>query len=46
MGRYWFSYPVEELAAAVKLAPKTVYKRLSKTRERLRAYLAERGYRV
>ena len=46
MGRYWFSYPVEELAAAVKLAPKTVYKRLCKTRERLRAYLAERGYRV
>ena len=46
MGRYWFSYPVEELAAAVKLAPKTVYKRLNKTRERLRAYLAERGYRV
>ena len=46
MGRYWFSYPVEELAEAVKLAPKTVYKRLCKTRERLRAYLAERGYRV
>ena len=46
MGRYWFSYPVEELAAAVKLAPKTVYKRLNKTRERLRVYLAERGYRV
>ena len=46
MGRYWFSYPVEELAAAVKLAPKTVYKRLTKTREHLRAYLAERGYRV
>ena len=46
MGRYWFSYPVEELAAAVKLAPKTVYKRLHKTREKLRAYLTERGYRV
>jgi RNA polymerase sigma-70 factor (ECF subfamily) len=46
MGRYWFSYPVEDLAAAVKLASKTVYKRLRKTRERLRAYLAERGYRV
>ena len=46
MGRYWFSYTVEDLAAAVKLAPKTVYKRIQKTRERLRAYLGERGYRV
>ena len=46
LGRYWYSYSVEELAAAVKLSPKAVYKRLQKTREALRVYLGERGYRV
>ena len=46
VGRYWYNYTVEELAASMKLSPKTVYARLQRTRESLRAYLGERGYRV
>ena len=46
MGRYWYAYPVEKLAAQMGLTHKAVYMRLHKTREKLRDYLAERGYRV
>ncbi|MBQ3507419.1 MAG: hypothetical protein IJA91_02615, partial [Clostridia bacterium] len=46
MGRYWYSYAIDDLAAQMGLTQKAVYMRLHKTRERLRAYLAERGYRV
>ena len=46
MGRYWYSYAIDDLADTMKLTKKAVYMRLHKTRERLRAYLAERGYRV
>ena len=46
MGRYWYSYAIDDLAAQMGLTDKAVYMRLHKTREKLRAYLAERGYRV
>ena len=46
MGRYWYSYTIDDLAAQMGLTDKAVYMRLHKTREKLRAYLAERGYRV
>ena len=46
MGRYWYSYSIDDLATQMRLTQKAVYMRLHKTRERLRAYLAERGYHV
>ena len=46
MGRYWYSYAIDDLATQMGLTDKAVYMRLHKTREKLRAYLAERGYRV
>ncbi len=46
MGRYWYSYAIDDLATQMGLTQKAVYMRLHKTRERLRAYLEERGYRV
>ena len=46
MGRYWYSYAIDDLATSMKLTKKAVYMRLHKTRERLKAYLGERGYRV
>ena len=46
MGRYWHAYPVKELARHYAVTPNAVTKRLIRTRERLRAYLTERGYRV
>jgi len=46
MGRYWYSYAIDDLAASMGLTKKAVYMRLYKIRERLRAYLGERGYRV
>ena len=46
MGRYWYSYAIDDLAAPMGLTDKAMYMRLHKTREKLRAYLAERGYRV
>ena len=35
---------MKDLAAGSGLSPNAVTKRLAKTRERLRAYLTERGY--
>ena len=46
MGRYWYSYAIDDLAGSMGLTQKAVYMRLYKLRERLRAYLAERGYHV
>ncbi len=46
VGRYWFSQSVKELAAAWDVPAKTVSQKLFRTRERLRAYLTERGYSV
>jgi RNA polymerase sigma-70 factor (ECF subfamily) len=44
LGRYWHGAAVKDLAAGSGLSPNAVTKRLAKTRERLRAYLTERGY--
>ena len=46
MGRYWHAYPVKDMAACYGLTPNAVSHRLNRTRERLRAYLNERGYSV
>ena len=46
MGRYWYSCAIDDLAASMGLTKKAVYMRLYKIRERLRGFLAERGYRV
>ena len=46
VGRYWYSYAVNDLAGRLELSPKTVYARLQRIREALRVYLEERGYRV
>ena len=46
VGRYWYSYAVNDLAGRLGLSPKTVYARLQRIREALRVYLEERGYRV
>jgi len=44
LGRYWHGAAVKDLAAGSGLSPNAVTKRLGKTRDRLRAYLSERGY--
>ncbi len=45
-GRYWHSCPVKTLARLHGLTPKAVTMRLSRTREKLRSFLEERGYHV
>ncbi len=46
MGRYFYALSVKDLAAAYDMTPGLIYKRLDKTRDRLRTYLSERGYTV
>ncbi len=46
VGRYWYTYEVNRLAKAYGLTSNAVTKQLGRTREKLRAYLAERGYRI
>ncbi len=46
MGRYWHAYSVRELAKGHGLTPNAVSIRLHKTREKLRAYLNERGHHL
>lgn len=46
VGRYWHSMTVKDLAEAWDLTPNATALRLRKTREKLRAYLAEGGYTV
>lgn len=46
VGRYWYAHPVNRLAEAHGVTPNTVSKQLARTREKLRTYLAERGYTV
>ncbi len=46
MGRYWHAVSVNGLAKHYGLTPNAVTKRLTRTREKLRAYLTERGYRI
>ena len=44
--RYWYSLSDAQIAVEMGLTRNAVSLRLSRTRERLRDYLAERGYRV
>ena len=46
VGRYWHAYPLADLGRAYGLTVNAVNLRLRRTRERLRAYLRERGYSV
>jgi RNA polymerase sigma-70 factor (ECF subfamily) len=46
MGRYFHALPVEELARRMGMKPNTAAVRLYRTREALRAFLGERGYRA
>ena len=46
MGRYWFAISVSDLAGRMNMTPNAVSLRLRKTRERLRAYLLDRRYRL
>ena len=46
MGRYWHACSVKELSKHYGLTPNAVTKRLTRTREKLRGYLTERGYSV
>ena len=46
VGRYWYAFPVKDLAERAGMTPNAVSQRLFKTRAQLRAYLEERGYRV
>lgn len=44
--RYWHGMAVRDLAKTYGLTPKAVTMRLSRTREKLKAYLNERGYKL
>ncbi len=46
VGRYFHAYEVKKLAAGYGMTPNAVSLRLRKVREKLRAYLNERGYSV
>ena len=46
MGRYWYACSVGDLAKRTGMTANAVSLRLYKTREKLRAYLEERGYDV
>ena len=46
MGRYWYACSVSDLAKRMGMTQNAVSLRLYKTREKLRTYLEERGYRV
>ena len=46
VGRYWLHCSVKDLAARMEMTQNAVHLRLYKTREKLRVYLTERGYRV
>ena len=46
VGRYWYGYPVGKMAAGYCMTPNAVSKQLARTREKLKAYLNERGYEV
>ncbi len=46
LGRYFHACPVKTLARLHGLTPKAVTMRLSRTRDKLRAFLEERGYHI
>lgn len=46
VGRYWYARPVREMARAYGLTPNTASQRLRRTRQELKVFLEERGYRI
>ena len=44
--RYWHGHSVARIAKAFRLKPNNLSARLYRTREKLRAYLKERGYSI
>ena len=44
--RYWYSLSAAEIAAEQGMSENTVWVKLHRTRERLRNYLTERGYKL
>lgn len=44
--RYWYSLSAAQIGEELGMSENTVWVRLHRTRERLRAYLEERGYRI
>ena len=46
VGRYWYAYPVNQMAEAYGMTPNAVSLRLHRVRLSLRAHLEERGYRI
>ena len=44
VGRYWYNHSVKELAKHYGMTANAATKRITRTREGLRAYLIERGY--
>lgn len=46
MGRYWYGRSVSLLADGHGMTPNAVSQRLKRTRQKLRSFLEERGYRV
>lgn len=46
VGRYWYAYTPKVLAAHFGLSRNAVNLRLMRTREKLKAYLTERGYTI
>ena len=46
LGRYWHACSVKSLAEMYDMTPNHVSVRLYRTRDRLRAYLVERGYKL
>jgi RNA polymerase sigma-70 factor (ECF subfamily) len=44
--RYWYSDSVSDIAVRLRMRPNLVSVRLSRTREKLRAYLKEEGYAI
>lgn len=46
VGRYWYGYPVNQLAEAYGMTPNAVSLRLYRVRLDLRTHLEERGYRI
>ena len=46
VGRYWYNYSVKVMANAYGMTDNAVSMRLHKTRNKLRDFLTERGYRI
>ena len=44
--RYWYSLPASQIAEELGMTENAVWVRLHRTREKLRDYLVERGYKL